>query len=72
MYSIPAIHYEISLFFKAAVLQLLKKITVNTRPVMFSEEIYYTDPLIQLTKSLVKRSFSLHNLQRYYRSSRYV
>jgi len=30
------------------------KLTVNTGPVMFSGEIYYTDPLIQLTKSLVK------------------
>jgi len=27
---------------------------------MFSGEIYYTDPLIQLTKSLVKHCFSLH------------
>ena len=26
---------------------------------MFSGEIYYTNPLIQLTKSLVKQSFSL-------------
>ena len=26
------------------------KLTVNTGPVMFSREIYYTDPLIQLTK----------------------
>ena len=30
---------------------------------MFSGEIYYTDPLTQLTKSLVKHRFSLHNLQ---------
>ena len=34
------------------------KLTVNTGPVMFSEEIYYTDPLILLTKSLVKHRFS--------------
>jgi len=46
--------------FKAAVLRLLKKIkdkkkklTVNTGPLIFSGEIYYTDPLIQLTKWLV-------------------
>ena len=39
---------------------------------MFSGEIYYTDPLIQLTKSLVKHRFSLHNLLRYSRSSHYV
>ena len=32
---------------------------------MFSGEIYYTDTLIQLTKSLVKHRFILHNLQRY-------
>ena len=32
---------------------------------MFSGEIYYTDPLIQLTKSLVKHSFILHNLLHY-------
>jgi len=38
---------------------------VNTGPVMLSGEIYYTDPLIQLTKSLVKHSFSLHDLLRY-------
>ena len=30
-----------------------------------SGEIYYTDPLIQLTKSLVKHSVSLHNQLRY-------
>jgi len=42
-----------------------KKITVNSGPVMFSGEIYYTDPLILLTKSLVKYSFSLHTLLRY-------
>jgi len=30
---------------------------VNTGPVMLSGEIYYTDPLIQLTKLLVKHSF---------------
>jgi len=41
------------------------KLTVNTGQVMFSGEIYYTDPLIQLTKSLVKHHFSLHILQRY-------
>ena len=40
----------------------ITKLTVNTGPVMFSGEIYYTDTLIQLTKSLVKHSFSLHNL----------
>jgi len=34
---------------------------------MFSGEIFYTDPLIQLTKSLVKHSFSLHNLAVMYR-----
>ena len=35
---------------KAAVPQLLKKkLTVNTGPVMFSEEIYFSDSLIQLT-----------------------
>jgi len=28
---------------------------------MFSEENNYTDPLIHLTKSLVKNRFSLHN-----------
>ena len=28
---------------------------------MFSGEINYTDPLIHLTKSLVKNRFSLHN-----------
>jgi len=33
---------------------------VNTGQVMFSGEIYYTDPLIQLTKSLVKHSFFVH------------
>jgi len=32
---------------------------------MFSGEIYYTDPLFQLTKSLVKHCFSLHNQLRY-------
>jgi len=32
---------------------------------MFSGEIYFTDPLIQLTKSLVKHRFTLHNLLRY-------
>jgi len=54
-------------YLKAAVLQMLKyeekiiKFTVNTGPVMFSGEIYYTDPLIQLTKYLVKHRFSLHN-----------
>ena len=31
---------------------IYKKITENTGPFMFSGEIYYTDPLIQLTKSL--------------------
>jgi len=31
---------------------------------MFSGEIYYTDSLMQLTKSFVKHSFSLHNLLR--------
>jgi len=58
---------KFSLYFKAAVLQLLKMKTntVNTGPVMFSGEIYYSDHFIQLTKSLVKHSFSLHNLQRY-------
>jgi len=56
---------------KTAVLQLLKK-RVNTGLVMFSGQIYYSDPLIQLTKSLVKHSVSLHNLLRYLRSSRYV
>jgi len=55
---------------KAAVLQMLKnkkvkKKLVNTGPVMFSGEIYYTDPLIQFTKSVVKHRFSLHNLLRY-------
>ena len=56
-------------FLKSAILQMLKKkkkkiikCTVNTGPVMFSGEIYYTDPLIQLTKSLVKTNrFSSHN-----------
>ena len=33
------------------------KITVNTGPVMFSGEIYYYWPLIQLTKSLVNIVF---------------
>jgi len=33
------------------------KLTVNTGPVMFSGEIYYTDPFIQLTKSLVKQRY---------------
>jgi len=57
---------------KAAVLQMLKKkwekkLTVNTGPVMFSGEIYYTDPLILWTILLVKHCFlkhrfSLHNL----------
>ena len=57
--------------FKAAVLHLLKKeknekqITVNTSQIMFSGEIFYTKTLIQLTKSLVKHSFTLHNLLRY-------
>jgi len=32
---------------------------------MFSGEIYYTDPSLQLTKSLVKHRFSLQNLLRY-------
>ena len=32
---------------------------------MFSGEIDYTDPLIQLTKSLVKHNFSLHNNKTY-------
>jgi len=41
------------------------KLTVNTAPDMFGEDIFYTDPLIQLTKSLVKHRFSLHNLLRY-------
>ena len=41
----------------------LKK--VNIGPVIVSWEIYYTDPLIQLTKSLVKNNLSLHNLLRY-------
>jgi len=51
------------LWVKAAVLQLLKKIkmiffklTVNNDPVMFSGEIYYTDPLIELTKSLSSKT----------------
>ena len=35
---------------------------VNTGQVMFSGEIYYTDPLTQLTKLLVKHRFSLHKL----------
>ena len=62
----------LQLSFKAAVLQMLKKkmkktlkLTVNNGPAMFSGEICYTDPLIQLTKSLVKHRFSLHNLLRY-------
>jgi len=48
---------------KAADFQMLKKnkkITVNTGQVMFSGEIYFTDPLIQvrkLTKSLVKHRY---------------
>ena len=33
------------------------KLTVNTGQVMFSGEIFYYDPLIQLTKSLVKQRF---------------
>ena len=41
------------------------KLTVNTGQVMFSGEFYLTDPLIQLTKSLVKYRFSLHNLLYY-------
>jgi len=45
---------------------------VNTGQIMFSGEIYYYWPQIQLTKSLVKHSFTLHNLLRYLRSSRYV
>jgi len=61
--------YQNLIALKAAVLQLLKKmgkkITIKNGPVMFRGEIYYTDPLIQLTKSLVKHSFSLHNLLRY-------
>ena len=32
---------------------------------MYSGKIYYTDPFFQLTKSLVKHRFSLHNLLRY-------
>jgi len=39
----------------------IKKITVNTDQVMFSGEICYYWPLIQLTKSLGKHRFSLHN-----------
>jgi len=35
---------------------------VNTGQAMFSGEIYYYWPLIQLTKSLVKHCFSLHNI----------
>ena len=44
----------------------------NTGQSMFSGEIYYTETLIQLTKLLVKHSFTLHNLLRFLRSSRYV
>ena len=36
------------------------------------EKSINSDPLIQLTKSLVKHRLSLHNLLRYLRSSRYV
>jgi len=35
----------------------LIRLTINTGQVMFSEEIYYYWPLIQLTKSLVKHRF---------------
>jgi len=46
---------------------------VNTGQVMLGGEIYYNYWLqIQLTKSLVKHRFSLHNLLRYLRSSCYV
>jgi len=48
------------------------KVTVNTAQVMFSGEIYYYRPLNSVDKSLVKHRFSLHNLLRYYRKSRYV
>jgi len=42
------------------------KITVNTGHELCSvEKSVITDPLIQLTKSLVKHRFSLHNLLRY-------
>jgi len=44
---------------------LQKQEMVNTGLVVFSGDIYYTDPLMQMTKSLVKRRFSLHNLLRY-------
>jgi len=42
-----------------------KKLTVNTGQIMFSEDIYYTETLIQLTKSLVKHGFTFHNILRY-------
>jgi len=46
-------------------MKIIIKLTVNTGQTMFSEEIYYTETLIQLTKYLVKHSFILHNLLRY-------
>ena len=48
------------------------KLKVNTGQVMFSGEIYYYWPLISVEKSLEKHRFSLHNLLRYLRNSRYV
>ena len=49
-----------------------KKITLTSGQVMFSAEIYYYWPLNSVDKSLVKHRFSLHNLLRYLRNSRYV
>jgi len=49
-----------------------KEKKVNSGQVMFSEEIYNYWPLNSVDKSLVKHRFSLHNLLRYWRSSRYV
>jgi len=51
MCAIISNYLVVKFLLKAAVLQFLKKkwkkITVNTGPVMFSREIYFTDPLIQ-------------------------
>ena len=58
--------------FKAADLQMLikynkwkKELRVNTCHEISLEKSIITDPLIQLTKSLVKHRFSLHNQLRY-------
>ena len=44
---------------------MLKKLTVDTGQIMFSEDFFYNWTINLVDKSLVKHRISLHNLLRY-------